>query len=223
MQGPNSPFCLQQNSRCLITSVQICLKGPRPSCPAPAVLHASACSTWHTNSEDTVISRLERLGCESYWPKFSCSIIDRRSHRKRRVIKPLYPCYLFVRSRLFYFLFDVEGITGVVMQGESPAGSDRLDAEIGKLRSSESDGLVPAPIVEIAPRLSVGRKVVILSGILKGHLGTCEEFRSHQKSRYRFLAALHQSLQRCYPAVTDHPFTTSNNARRRIDQLQMAS
>jgi transcription antitermination factor NusG len=129
------------------------------------------------NVENTVVSRLARLGTESYWPKFSQPVIDRRSHRKRTIIKPLYPCYLFVKSRIFYFLFDVDGITGVVMEGESPASSDRLDAEIVKMRSSESEGLVPAPIVEVAPRLAVGCKVVILSGVLRGHVGTCNEFR----------------------------------------------
>jgi transcription antitermination factor NusG len=129
------------------------------------------------NVESTVVARLARLDTESYWPKFAQSVIDRRSHRKRKIIKPLYPCYLFVKSRLFYFLFDVDGITGVVMEGESPASSDRLDAEITRMRSGERDGLVPAPIVEIAPRLTVGRRVVVISGVLRGHVGTCNEFR----------------------------------------------
>jgi transcription antitermination factor NusG len=84
-----------------------------------------------------------------------------------------------VRTRFFYFLFDVDGITGVIMEGQSPASSIRLDAEIVKMRSSESEGLVPAPVVEIAPRLAVGRKVVILSGALRGHVGTCNEFRGN--------------------------------------------
>jgi transcription antitermination factor NusG len=129
------------------------------------------------NVETTVASRLARLDTESYWPKFAQQVIDRRSHRKRWIIRPLYPCYLFVRSSVFYFLFDVDGITGVVMEGESPASSDRLDAEITKMRSSESEGLVPAPVVKVAPRLAVGRKVVIISGVLRGHVGTCNEFR----------------------------------------------
>jgi transcription antitermination factor NusG len=131
------------------------------------------------NVESTVVSRLARLDTESYWPKFAQTVIDRRSHRKRRLIKPLYPCYLFVRSRVFYFLFDVDGITGVVMEGESPASSDRLDVEIARMRSGERDGLVPAPIVEVAPRLTIGRKVVVISGVLRGHVGTCNEFRGN--------------------------------------------
>jgi transcription antitermination factor NusG len=131
------------------------------------------------NVESTVVARLARLDTESYWPKFAQSVIDRRSHRKRKIIKPLYPCYLFVKSRLFYFLFDVDGITGVIMEGESAASSDRLDAEIAKMRASERGGLVPAPVVEVAPRFAIGRKVVIISGVLRGHVGTCEEFRGN--------------------------------------------
>jgi transcription antitermination factor NusG len=131
------------------------------------------------NVETSVATRLARLDTESYWPRFAQQVIDRRSHRKRWTIRPLYPCYLFVRSRVFYFLFDVDGITGVVMEGESPACSDRLDEEISKMRSGESDGLVPAPIVQVAPRLTVGRKVVILSGVMRGHVGTCNEFRGN--------------------------------------------
>jgi transcription antitermination factor NusG len=131
-----------------------------------------------TNVEDTVVERLSRIGTESYWPKFVDTIVDKRTHRKRKIIKPLYPCYLFVRSTIFYFLFEVDGITGVVMKGEGPATSDRLDQQILKMRDSESgEGFVPAPVVELAPRLSVGRKVVILSGVLRGHCGTCEELR----------------------------------------------
>jgi transcription antitermination factor NusG len=82
-----------------------------------------------------------------------------------------------VRSTVFYFLFEVEGITGVVMRGESPATSVRLDQQIEKMRDSEREGFVAAPVVELAPRLSVGCKVVILSGVLRGHCGTCEEIR----------------------------------------------
>jgi transcription antitermination factor NusG len=131
------------------------------------------------NVENTVVSRLARLDTESYWPKFAQTVIDRRSHRKRKIVRPLYPCYLFVRSTVFYFLFDVDGITGVIMSGESPASSDRLDAEIVKMRSSENNGLVPAPIVEVAPRLVVGCRVVVISGVLRGHVGTCNEFRGN--------------------------------------------
>jgi transcription antitermination factor NusG len=130
-----------------------------------------------TNLEPKITDRLARLRTESYWPKFCDSIIDKRSHRKRKVVKPLYPCYLFVKTNQFYFLYEIEGITGVVMLGESPARSDRLDLEIIKMRESESNGYVPAPIVELAPRLIVGSNVVILSGVLRGHVGVCREKR----------------------------------------------
>lgn len=130
-----------------------------------------------TNLENEITTKLARLDTESYWPKFCDTIIDRRTHRKRKIIKPLFPCYLFIRTNFFYFLFDVEGITGVVMKGESPARSDRLDREITIMRESESEGCLPAPIVECLPKLVVGQRVVILAGVLRGYVGTCREIR----------------------------------------------
>lgn len=133
-----------------------------------------------TSIEEAVVGRLCRLSIESYWPKFREQIVDKRTHRKRFIVRPLYPCYLFVKSSAFYFLFDVEGITGVVMRGDEPATSYRLDNEVDKMRASEREGLVPAPVVEEAPRLRVGSRVVILSGVLRGHVGECREIRNHQ-------------------------------------------
>lgn len=128
-----------------------------------------------TNVEENVTRRLLRYEVESYWPKFRESVRDRRSLRKRTVVRPLYPCYLFVKTFRFHFLFEVEGITGVVMSGAVPSTSFRLDAEIERMQSSEVEGYLPQPIVEEMPRLTVGSKVVILAGVLKGRVGTCRE------------------------------------------------
>jgi transcription antitermination factor NusG len=83
---------------------------------------------------------------------------------------------------LFYFLYGIDGITGIVMSGASPARSRRLDVEIELMRSSELDGFVPAPVVAEAPRLVAGARVVILSGVLQGHIGVCEETRGRSAS-----------------------------------------
>jgi transcription antitermination factor NusG len=130
-----------------------------------------------SNLETEITKKLARLDTESYWPKFYEIISDRRTHRKRKIVRPLYPCYLFIKTNLFYFLFDVEGITGIIMEGQSPARSVRLDREITIMQASECEGCVPAPVVELAPKLSVGNRVMILSGILRGHVGTCRELR----------------------------------------------
>ena len=130
-----------------------------------------------TNVEEAVSHRLSRLDVESYWPRFAESTMDRRTHRKRTIIRPLYPCYLFIKSQAFYYLFNIEGITGVVMRGSEPASSCRLDSEIEIMRSSEHEGLVPAPIAEVAPKLHIGDRVIILAGLLRGHIGTCADLR----------------------------------------------
>jgi transcription antitermination factor NusG len=93
------------------------------------------------------------------------------------VTKPLYPCYLFVKTRLFYFLLAIDGITGIVMNDSRPARSHLLDAEIARLQNSERDGFVPEPVAESAPQMFVGKNVVILSGILRGFVGLCTEVR----------------------------------------------
>jgi transcription antitermination factor NusG len=162
-----------------ISLVEVCVPKPLPA-RGSFLMSAWLVARVMTNVEDAVVNRLSRIGTESYWPRFCETIVDRRTHRKRTIIRPLYPCYLFVRSRIFYFLYEIEGITGVVMKGDRPASSDRLDEEITKMQRSENEGLVPAPIIEQSPRLVVGSRVVILSGILRGHVGTCREFRGNR-------------------------------------------
>jgi transcription antitermination factor NusG len=130
-----------------------------------------------TNAERIVSDRLLARDTESYWPRYREAVVDKRTHRKRYVVRPLYPCYLFVRAKAFYFLYHVEGIVGIVMRGEEPATSKRLDEEIAKLRDGESEGLVARPIAEQAAKLLVGSNVVILNGLLRGHFGTCSELR----------------------------------------------
>jgi transcription antitermination factor NusG len=87
---------------------------------------------------------------------------------------------LFIKTSSFYFLFDIQGVVGIVMRGDSPERSCRLDSEIVKMKKSENNGFVIKPIVESLPRLINGTKVVILSGILKGRSGICNEFRGNR-------------------------------------------
>jgi transcription antitermination factor NusG len=131
-----------------------------------------------TNAERAVTDSLAMRDTESYWPRFQESVRDKRTHRKRIVTRPLFPCYLFIRPiQSFYSLLEVTGIIGIIMRGACPAMSDRLDREIERIRSSELDGFVPKPVVATTPKIQVGNRVVILSGILHGQLGLCCELR----------------------------------------------
>lgn len=58
------------------------------------------------------------------------------------------------------------------------ATSNRLDDIVEKLRSSESSGFIPAP--RVIPKLATGGRVVILSGVLSGHIGMCGEVRGER-------------------------------------------
>ena len=109
------------------------------------------------------------------------------------------------------------------MCGEGPATSVRLDNQIVKLRNSEQDGFVPAPVVE--PKISVGSEVVILSGVLQGRLGKCEEVQGTRAKIVTMFFGRETPVWHSDSnlASTGASYLNSNNARRRIDQLQLAS
>jgi transcriptional antiterminator RfaH len=134
--------------------------------------------------EDTVKTRLERIGTISYFPRFLATLSDRRTHRRRKVVKPLFPCYLFVKSETrFYFLKDIDDVTSVVLtlDGE-PARSERLDLAIEQMMTREAaEG--PLEFSEREPQLKfrVGERVRVLSGAFVSLLGVCSEVTLDQR------------------------------------------
>jgi transcription antitermination factor NusG len=121
--------------------------------------------------EEPVIERLKRAETESYAPLYREQIIDKRSHRKRFVERRLFPCYLFVRTQLFYWLTEIDGVTSVVLDGESPARSTALDRFIDKTKLSEVDGFIPSPNPVKQSRFTPEARVAVLRGLFKGKLG----------------------------------------------------
>jgi transcriptional antiterminator RfaH len=138
------------------------------------------------NKESLVATRLERaFGTQSYHPRFVATLSDRRTHRKRKVVRPIFPCYLFVKSEIqFYFLRDVEDLTSVVltMDGE-PIRSERLDHAVENMIAKEgSEGIVELSDNSIRPfRFSVGERVRVLSGAFASVLGVCAEVTIDQR------------------------------------------
>jgi len=127
-----------------------------------------------TGCERIVQERLfKRHRVASYCPRFIKCIIDKRTHRRRWLETPLFPCYVFVRSRdgRFYHVLDVNGVTRVVMEGERPAMSSGLDRAVAKMRSTERDGFVPPPVVELLSSYKTGDKVQVTRGVLKDRVG----------------------------------------------------
>jgi transcription antitermination factor NusG len=121
--------------------------------------------------EERVIHRLDRLGTEGYAPRYRDQIVDRRTHRRRQVIRRLFPCYLFVRTDAFYWLSDIEGITSIVMDGLEPARSSQLDRFVDNAKASEVDGFVPAPVAVVNSKFKNKVRVAILRGLFKGCCG----------------------------------------------------
>ena len=127
------------------------------------------------NAERKVTELLGDRGTETYWPRYRQPIVDRRTRRRRSVIRSLFPSYVFVRSRAFYFLLDVSGVSGIIMNGNAPAQSDQLDSEILRLRSSEDrSGFVPRPLIEKKFKFRKGDSVRVLKGLLKDRIGKCD-------------------------------------------------
>jgi transcription antitermination factor NusG len=81
---------------------------------------------------------------------------------------------LFVQSApQFYFLKDVEGVTGIVLENGTAATSDRLDRVVEKMMRVERDnGLVE---IDTRPPLKfkIGAQVRVIRGVLKDLLGVC--------------------------------------------------
>jgi transcription antitermination factor NusG len=126
--------------------------------------------------EAVVTSRLLRIGTESYAPRYCSHIIDKRTHRRRIVVRQLFPCYLFVRTQPFHWLTEIDGLTSIVMNGIGPARSSQLDRFVEDTRLSEVDGFVPEPFIKtFEPRFKHGSRVSVLRGLFRGHLGTCIE------------------------------------------------
>ena len=153
---------------------------PKGTRPMPSWLVARTMP----NRESTVQTRLERIGTLSYFPRFVVTLSDRRTHRKRKVVRPVFPCYLFVKSEaLFYFLRDVDDLTSVVlaMDGE-PARSCRLDEQVETMITNESsDGLLELEARPLPAKFDVGQRVRVLSGAFASLLGVCSEVTLDQR------------------------------------------
>jgi transcription antitermination factor NusG len=125
------------------------------------------------NRERLVQKRLVLAGTSSYYPIFSHSVIDRRTHRPRVTIEPLFPCYLFVHSPYrFYFIRETEDVTSVVMDGETAARSRGLDRAVEKMiRIENRDGMIEMPVKR--SKFATGDRLRIMAGVFQDLLGTC--------------------------------------------------
>jgi transcriptional antiterminator RfaH len=102
-----------------------------------------------------------------------CPMVRRRvkhARRQKDILRPLFPCYLFVRlspqTRRWRPIMSTFGVRMLVRFGEEPALI--ADDFIQELKSHEIDG----EIVHPAKSYKVGQRVEVVSGSFGGLVGT---------------------------------------------------
>ena len=132
------------------------------------------CVDWHLlrskpRQEVIAETNLQRWGVESFCPQLMQTKVIRR--KKRTVISPLFPGYLFSRFNLYTDYRKVayaHGVADVVTFGTTPA---RVDEEIIEtIRASMHEGFVTLS----PPSFISGQTVQIQEGPFKGLLAVFE-------------------------------------------------
>jgi transcriptional antiterminator RfaH len=113
----------------------------------------------HPHQEHLAVDNLQRQAFATYCPK----IRKRRSHARRieRVLRPLFPGYLFVRVGAlapWRSILSTYGVRSIVRAGDGPGWID--EAFITNLKAREIDGAVVRP----ATPYQIGQQVQITAG-----------------------------------------------------------
>ena len=149
---------------------------------APAAPRWYACYT-RGRHEKRVAALLEQRGIEHFLPLHAST--EQWSDRKKRVLWPLFPSYVFVRvdPRDLPKALAVNGMVAVVRAGSAPVAI--ADEEIENVRrfaaAIEAHGLEPE-----LEDLAVGRRVHVGAGPLRGVEGVVVE----RRGRARVLVGL---------------------------------
>lgn len=121
------------------------------------------------NAERNAEAHLGRQGFTSYCPHFSRT--RRHAGREEKVLRPLFPRYLFVsmdsENSRWRAIRSTIGVSHLVCQGERPLPVP--ETVIEAIRSREVDGLI---IEEMPPPPRPGEQVRIVDGPLADKIGT---------------------------------------------------
>lgn len=130
-------------------------------------------------AEKKVEARIAALGLSPWLP--TVKELHRWSDRWREVVCPLFPGYLFARTRSveWHKVLRTPGVLTVVRQGEHPALL--ADAFIESLRDAiERNGAAPEPVVDVVD-YRTGDEVIVQEGTLKGVRGVVRERRGERQ------------------------------------------
>lgn len=125
-----------------------------------------------SNYEFKVSDILAKKSFETFWPavlKWS-----RRKDRKKKILKSLFPGYLFVEciaaAERWLEIKKTEGVVNIL--GNNGVPHPVPYEQISSVRKIVESGIDPVP----HPYLNIGDKVVVIDGPLKGAIGIFEKF-----------------------------------------------
>lgn len=128
------------------------------------------------NHEKKIHKQLLANGQDSYLPVF---VKTRQwSDRKKKIIEPMFPCYLFVNCELHevYNVLQISGVVGFVMNGEERA--KLRDREVALIRKIEAN---PDEVEVNSSPGETGKKVMILTGSFSGQTGEILQYKNGKK------------------------------------------
>jgi len=146
-----------------------------------AISHEAQPDSWfviwtESRAEKKVEARLAALGLSPWLP--TVKERHRWSDRWRDVVCPLFPGYLFARSRSveWHKVLGTPGVLTVVKEGGRPALL--ADSFVARLRDAiERNGAAPEPVTDVVD-YRPGDEVIVQEGALKGVRGVVRERRS---------------------------------------------
>ncbi|HZG51909.1 MAG TPA: transcription termination/antitermination NusG family protein [Pyrinomonadaceae bacterium] len=121
--------------------------------------------------EERAASNLCAWGIETLSPRINEPRYNQYSGKAIRIIKPLFPRYIFARFNARDLLHKVSftrGILGVVSFGDGPCQVDDDIIELLKARLGENG------LIQLGEYLSPGDRVIIRDGPLKNFVGIFE-------------------------------------------------
>jgi transcriptional antiterminator RfaH len=133
----------------------------------------------HPRGEVKALEHLGRQGYETYLPRYARKI--RHARKTERVVRALFPRYLFVRLDLttqgWRSIRSTIGVADIVCLGDQP--TPLPDGVVDVLKAQEdAEGFVQFVNV---PRFKKGDSVFVLSGPFAQQLGLCDGITDNQR------------------------------------------
>lgn len=147
--------------------------------------------------EKKVYNFLQGQNYQAYLP--TQSVVKQWSDRKKKMVVPLFPNYIFVYSdpSKLYYILRASGIVRVLTEGRKPAMIP--EEEIGRIRIM-TNGETEMEVRCSNEKLTLGASVKVVGGPLKGITGFLVQNKGNQRLLVE-LKTLHKIMQVDVPAA----------------------